>query len=135
MAGYEQIMLVGNLGGDPELRYTPQGHPVANFSLATNRVWTGADGEKREQVVWWRVTCWRGLAESVSQYLAKGREVLVVGRMNPDENGNPRTWEGKDGVTRASYEITAQTVKFLGSRANGQGTQSVPPDEAEEIPF
>ena len=136
---YHQILIVGNLGGEPEMRYTPQGHPVTNFSVATNRRWTNADGTSGEETTWFRVTCWGRLAEVSNQYLAKGRQVLVVGRMRPDENGGPRVWNTRDGEPRASYEVTADVVRFLGS-GNGRPAASAeePPagfDTEEDLPF
>jgi single-strand DNA-binding protein len=131
---YQKVIIAGNLGGDPELRYTPQGTPVANFSVATNESWTDQSGQQQERTTWFRVTAWRRLAETCSQYLTKGRQVLVEGRMNPDpQTGAPRIWTGNDGVARASYEITALTVKFLGGR--GMAAEEGVPTEEEEIPF
>jgi single-strand DNA-binding protein len=131
---YQKVIIAGNLGGDPELRYTPQGTPVTNFSVATNESWTDQSGQQQERTTWFRVTAWRRLAETCSQYLTKGRQVLVEGRMNPDpQTGAPRIWTGNDGVARASYEITALTVKFLGGRA--VATEGGVPMEEEEIPF
>lgn len=131
---YQKVIIAGNLGGDPELRYTPQGTPVANFSVATNESWTDQSGQQQERTTWFRVTAWRRLAETCSQYLTKGRQVLVEGRMNPDpQTGAPRIWTGNDGVARASYEITALTVKFLGGR--GMAAEGGVPMEEEEIPF
>lgn len=139
---YQKITIVGNLGRDPEMRYTPEGTPVTNFSIATNRRWTGRDGQQREETAWFRVTAWRRTAEVCNQYLSKGRQVLVEGRLNPDpETGGPRVWTGNDGVARASYEVTAQRVLFLQGRgeapaAGAPGQFEEPPDEdEEEIPF
>jgi single-strand DNA-binding protein len=138
---YHKIIIVGNLGRDPEMRYTPDGTPVTTFSVATNRRWTGSDGQQQEETVWFRVTAWRRMAEVCNQYLQKGRQVLVEGRLRPDENGGPRIWTGNDGVARASYEVTAETVKFIGGRgegsaAGGPGVLDEPPVEPEEeIPF
>jgi len=138
---YHKIVIVGNLGRDPEMRYTPDGTPVTTFSVATNRKWTGSDGQQREETVWFRVTAWRRMAEVCNQYLQKGRQVLVEGNLKPDDNGGPRVWTGNDGVARASYEVTAQTVKFLGGRdgggpSEGPGGPMEPPAEVEEeIPF
>ena len=131
---YHTVIIAGNLGNDPELRYTPQGVPVVNFSVATNRRWTNADGSSGEETVWFRVTAWRRLAETCAQFLAKGRQVLVEGRLTPDpQTGGPRTWTGNDGVTRASYEVTAVVVRFLGGR--GVAAEGGVPMEEEEIPF
>jgi single-strand DNA-binding protein len=139
---YHKVIIVGNLGRDPEMRYTPDGTPVTNFSVATNRKWGNADGSQSEETVWFRVTAWRQLAELCNQYLSKGRQVLIEGRMNPDrETGGPRVWTGNDGQPRASFEVTALTVRFLGGRGEG-GDPSVsydeppPPEMGEdEIPF
>ena len=138
---YQKVTVVGNLGNDPEMRYTPSGVPVTRFSVATNRRWTSADGSPGEETTWFRVSAWRGLAETCNQYLSKGRQVLVEGRLSPDrESGGPRIWTGNDGVPRSSYEITALEVKFLGGRADRE--EPVPPDMPaevgegeEEIPF
>ncbi len=114
---YHKIIVVGNLGRDPEIRYTPDGTPVATFSLATNRRWTNPDGSSGEETIWFRVTCWRRLAETVTEYLAKGRTVLVEGRLQPDRTtGSPRVYQRQDGTWGAAYEITAETVRFLGGR-------------------
>jgi single-strand DNA-binding protein len=137
---FHKIILVGNLGRDPEMRYTPSGQAVCNLSVATNRVWN-RDGEQQKETVWFRVTVWGRQAESVNQYLRKGRAVLVEGRMNPDENGNPRIWTSNEGQPRASFEVTAQTVKFLGGRDEAtdfeDGEQYLPggPQSEDEIPF
>jgi single-strand DNA-binding protein len=140
---YQKIIIVGNLGRDPEMRYTPKGTPVTNFSVATNRRWTNEDGSQGEETVWFRVSAWRGLAEVCNQYLSKGRQVFIEGRINPDPTtGGPRIWTGNDGQPRASFEIVARTVKFLGTRGD-QATGGPPSDieeppgmvEAEDIPF
>jgi single-strand DNA-binding protein len=139
---YHKIIIVGNLGRDPEMRYTPDGTPVTNFSVATNRKWSNSDGSQAEETIWFRVTAWRQLAELCNQYLSKGRQVLVEGRMTPDrETGGPRVWTGNDGQPRASFEVTALTVRFLGGRGEGGDTsvsyQEAPPPEMgeDEIPF
>jgi single-strand DNA-binding protein len=138
---YQKLTIVGNLGNDPEMRYTPSGVPVTRFSVATNRRWTSPEGDSREETVWFRVSAWRKLAETCNQYLSKGRQVLVEGRLTPDaESGGPRVWTGNDGVARASYEINALTVQFLGTRAEKEeplpSETPEPPEEVEdEIPF
>jgi single-strand DNA-binding protein len=138
---YHKIIIAGYLGRDPEMRYTPDGTPVTNFSVAASRKWTRQDGTQVDETVWFRITAWRRLAETCNQYLQKGRPVLIEGRLQPDENGGPRIWTGNDGVARASFEVTAQTVKFLGGRAEGPSpeaseTYEEPPSEPEEeIPF
>jgi single-strand DNA-binding protein len=138
---YHKIIIVGNLGRDPEMRYTPDGTPVTNFSVATNRRWTGSDGQQQDETVWFRVTAWRRMAEVCNQYLQKGKQVLIEGQLKPDENGGPRIWTGNDGVARASYEVTALTVKFLGGRGEGPSPEApaayeeAPSEPEEEIPF
>jgi single-strand DNA-binding protein len=131
---YAKLIIVGNLGGDPEMRYTPDGTPVTNFSVAVNRRWNNADGSPGEETLWFRCTAWRKTAEVVNQYLAKGRQVLVEGRLRPDENGGPRTFVRGDGSPGAAYEVTVETIKFLGS-PSGNGSQSPAPIDEESIPF
>ena len=111
---YQQLIIVGNLGRDPELRYTPEGTPVATFSVAVNRKWTGPSGSVEEETTWFRVTAWRKLAETCHQYLRKGRQVLVVGRVAAS------AWSGQDGQPRATLEVTATDVRFLGGRDGGE---------------
>ncbi|RME47240.1 MAG: single-stranded DNA-binding protein [Chloroflexi bacterium] len=120
------------------MRYTPSGTPVTNFSVAANQRWTDQQGELREETTWFRVSCWGKLAETTNQYLSKGRQVLIEGRLRPDpETGGPRVWTGNDGVARASYEVTALTVKFLGSpQDRGTTPFEAPADlNEEEVPF
>jgi single-strand DNA-binding protein len=119
---YQKVVIVGNLGGDPELRYTPQGDAVTSFSVATNRRWTGRDGQPGEETAWFRVSVWGKQAEACNQYLSKGRQVLVEGRLTPDRaTGGPRIWTGSDGQSRASYELRAIIVQFLGGGGGGPG--------------
>jgi single-strand DNA-binding protein len=137
---FHKVILVGNLGRDPEMRYTPGGQAVTNLSLATNRRYTDSSGETREETVWFRVSVWGRQAEATNQYLSKGRQVLVEGRLVPDENGNPRTWTRQDGSTGASFEVNAQTVRFLGGRADGDSFSEPPgagpaPETVDDIPF
>jgi len=141
---YHKVILAGNLGRDPEMRYTSDGTPVTNFSVATTEKWTGQDGQQQERTTWWRVAAWRRQAETCNQYLSKGSAVLVEGRMNPDpETGNPRVYTRSDGTPGASYEVTAFTVKFLGGREGAPGfeephDEDVPPEadmEEDSIPF
>lgn len=112
---YQNLTLVGNLGADPEMRYLPDGTPVTNFSLAVNRKWNNADGSKGEETTWFRVSAWRRQAEVAAQYLSKGRQVMVVGTLTPDDNGGPRVWTAQDGTARASFEVRANRIIFLGS--------------------
>lgn len=132
---YQKVLIVGNLGRDPEMRYTPAGKAVTNFSVATNRRWNGPDGQQNEETVWFRVSTWGRMAEVCNEYLEKGRQVLIEGRLQPDpDTGGPRTWTGNDGVIRASFEVTASTVKFLGGWLT-IGSDSKEEEAAEEIPF
>lgn len=110
---YQKIIIVGNLGKDPDLRYTPGGQAVCNFPVATNRRYTASSGEKVDETIWFRVSAWGQQAETCNQYLRKGRKVLVEGRLQADENGGPRIWTTDAGEARASFEISAVTVQFL----------------------
>ncbi len=139
---YQKVIIVGNLGRDPEMRYMPDGTAVTSFSVATNRRWTNQDGSQGEETVWFRVSVWRRQAEIAAQYLSKGRQVMVEGRLQPDKaTGGPRIWTGQDGTPRASFEITADRVVFLGGRGDassggGGGDMDGPNYVAEdEIPF
>lgn len=119
---YQKLIIVGNLGRDPEMRYTSNGTPVTSFSVATNRRWNNPDGSQGEETVWFRVSAWRRLAETCAQYLSKGRQVMVEGRLSPDPaTGGPRMWTGQDGVTRAGYDVTADRVLFLQGGSSGSG--------------
>jgi single-strand DNA-binding protein len=106
-----KVILVGRLGQNPEVRYTPSGAAVANFSLATNESWTDKSGQKQERTEWHRIVVWGKLAELCSQYLSKGRQAYVEGRLQT------RQWQDKDGQTKYTTEVQAQTVQFLGSGA------------------
>ena len=129
---FSQTIIAGNLGKDPELRYTPNGTAVCNFSVAVNKSWKDREtGEKNEKTTWFRVTAWRGLAETCSQYLSKGRAVLVEGEIDAS------AWAGQDGEPRASLELTAFNVTFLPG-SNGNGAQAGPPPVEytdTDIPF
>lgn len=129
---YHKVIVVGHLGRDPEMRYTPSGTAVTNFSVATTRRWKSQDGSDGEETVWFRITAWRNLAEVCNQYLSKGRLVLVEGLINPGENGSPRVYQRQDGTWGAQYEITASTVKFLGGR--GERVEDTSYQEPEEPP-
>ena len=119
---YHTLILVGNLGRDPEMRYTPSGQAVTSFNVATNRQYTGADGNVVKDTTWFRVTVWGKQAESTSQYLKKGSKVLIEGRLVPDlSTGGPKIWTRQDGTPGASFEVSANTVRFLSSRVEGEG--------------
>jgi single-strand DNA-binding protein len=131
---YHKVVLVGNLGRDPEMRYMSDGTPVTNFSVATTEKWTGQDGQQQERTIWWRVSAWRRQAETCNQYLSTGSRVLVEGRIRPDpETGGPRIYTRNDGTAGASYEVTAQTVKFLGGGRDDDAAGPVAPRD-EDIP-
>jgi single-strand DNA-binding protein len=138
---FHKIILVGNLGRDPEMRYTPSGQAVTNLNVATNRRYSDSSGEMRDETVWFRVSVWGKQAEACNQYLRKGRQVLVEGRLVADENGNPRVWTRQDGTPGASFEVSAQTVRFLGGRAEADqfGMDSADvgaaAETADDIPF
>jgi len=139
---YQKLVIVGNLGGDPEMRYTPSGQAVTNFNVATNRRWSDNSGNQQEETVWFRVSVWGRMAEVCNQYLSKGRQVMVEGRLRPDpETGNPRIWTDQSGQPRASYELVGLEVKFLGGRGEGGysdtngGAQEAPGITEDEIPF
>ena len=141
---YQRLVLVGNLGRDPEMRYTPNGTAVTSLSVATSRKYTTADGQQKEETVWFRVSVWGKQAEPCNQYLTKGSKVLVEGSLTPDESGGPRVWTDKEGKSRASFEVRANTVRFLDSkrdsvqRAAGGTPEAVMedvPTTGEELPF
>jgi len=114
MSDYNKIVFTGNLGKDPETRFTPSGQQVTAFSVASNRPYTAANGEQVKETTWFRVSAWGKLAEVCSQYLKKGAKVLIEGRLSPDKaNGNPRIWATSDGKPAANFEVTAVTVTFL----------------------
>lgn len=114
MAGLNKVQLIGNVGKDPEMRYTANGSAITTFSLAVNRNFTGTDGERREETDWFDIVTWTKLAELCSQFLQKGRQAYVEGRLQT------RSWEGQDGVKRYKTEVIAQTVLFLGGGGGGQ---------------
>ena len=119
-----KCMIIGNLGADPEMRYTANGNAVTTFRVATSRQFSGPDGQRREETEWFSVVTWNRLAETCSQYLTKGRQVYVEGRMQT------RSWEGQDGNKRYTTELIAETVKFLGgrdgARAEGYAAPGLP---------
>ena len=158
---FQRVTLIGHVGQDPQMRYTPDGTPVTDLSVATKESIskTKFDGSERpcpqgwkesyngrawEITTWWRITCWRGLAENVNQYVTKGMLVFVEGIVQGEaEDGTlrPRVWTGNDGVARASFELTANTVKFMSRRGEGGGGAAPlgepPPEGFEEdsLPF
>lgn len=126
---YQQITLVGNLGGDPTMQLMQDGTPVTSFSVATNRRWRTQDGTTQEETVWFSVSVWARQAETCNQYLTKGQRVLVVGEMR-----EPSTWTDREGNARASLEVRARTVRFLSAREGAQGL-APGPTQSEDVPF
>ena len=132
--GLNKIMVIGNLGTDPEMRYTPSGKPVTTFRLATNRAYRTDDGERQEETEWFTVVAWDRLAEQSNQYLAKGRRAYIEGRFRS------RKWESQDGQPRSVNEIIANSILFLDqmpgsddtSHESSETTGAVDPDD---LPF
>ena len=119
MAGsVNKVILVGHLGGDPEVRYTAGGQAVANFNLATSENWNDKQGQKQERTEWHRIVVWGKLAELCGEYLSKGRLVFVEGGLQT------RTWDDKEGKKRYTTEIVAREVKFLGPRSEGRAPEA-----------
>lgn len=119
---YQKLMIIGYLGRDPELKFSASGMAVCNFSVATSERQKDAD----DQTTWWRVTSWGKTAEAVEKYLKKGSKVLVEGKIKPGSDGNPRVFQKKDGSWGASFEVDAQTVRFLDSKQEEGGDDGQP---------
>jgi len=134
LAGLNKVMIIGYLGRDPEMRYTPNGSAVTSFSVGVSRQWTGQNGLQKE-TEWFNVETWNKLAEICNQSLAKGRLVYVEGRLRT------RSWDGNDGQKKYRTELVAQTVQFLDSKGTRAGETRVPEDdfagdvEPEDLPF
>ena len=124
---YQKLIIVGNLGRDPEMKYLPDGNAVTDFTVATSRK---VKGEK--ETTWFHVSVWGKQAESCNQYLGKGSKVLVEGRLSADENGNPKIFKRSDGSSGSSFEVRADSVQFLSSKG-----ETVPSEPAfsDDIPF
>lgn len=137
MASLNKIMLIGNVGTEPEMRFTPNGSQVTSFRLATSRVFTSADGERKQETEWFTIVTWKKLAESCNQFLTKGQRVYVEGSLRT------RTWEGQDGQKRSRAEVIANRVLFLDKQAVASlpSEESAPaelPDDMidpEDLPF
>lgn len=142
---YHTIIIVGNLGRDPEMRYTPSGQAVTSFSVATNRSYTGNNGQPVKETIWFRVSAWGKQAETCNNYLRKGSKVLVEGRLQADpSSGGPRTFTRQDGTTSSSFEVVASQIRFLTPKAGeddavaaagGAEEFTHPAGGDEEIPF
>lgn len=137
MASINRVILVGNLGKDPELRYTKSGQPVANFSLATTDRWEGKDGGTEERTEWHRIVVWGKAAENCQKYLSKGSSVYIEGSLQT------RKWEDKDGTEKQTTEIRVTSVQFLGSKKSESNEPAKAPEQSasesrwqdEELPF
>jgi single-strand DNA-binding protein len=141
MAGLNKMMVIGNVGTDPEMRYTPNGSPVTSFRIATSRSYSGQDGERKQETEWFTVVAWSSLAEQVNQYLSKGQRAFVEGRLHSN------TFQGNDGQSRFTNEIIASRIIFLdragggeqgGAEFGGGGTAAADPREAstpDDLPF
>ena len=136
--GLNKVMVIGHLGKDPEMRYTPSGRPVTTFSVAVSRSWNTADGERRSETEWFNIVAWGNLAEICKQYLYKGQQVYIEGRLQT------RRWEDKEGQKHTSVEVVANEMMMLGDRRDNSGqsqeeTQGDEPSEPvadeDEFPF
>lgn len=126
MAGVNKVILIGNLGADPELRYTSGNQAVADMRIATSRRWRDKNGEMQEDTQWHRIVVWGKQAEQCKEYLAKGRQVYIEGRLQT------RQWEDRDGNKRYTTEVVAQTVQFLSNqRGGGGGGYDAPPPPSD----
>jgi single-strand DNA-binding protein len=129
---FQTIIIAGNLGKDPEMRYTPSGQAVTSFNVATNRNYTDSNGQQVKETIWFRVSVWGKQAESTHNYLKKGSKVIVEGRLLADPvSGGPRIYKRSDGSSGASFEISANNVRFLSSRTEGGEAASGGEDIAE----
>lgn len=136
--GLNKVMIIGHLGRDPEMRYTPSGRPVTSFSVATSRSWTTAEGERRTETEWFNIVAWSSLAEICNQYLKKGQQVYIEGRLQT------RHWEDEEGNKRSATEVVAREMIMLGEKrgkADGEADTSAdseehfPSSDEEEFPF
>jgi len=129
MASLNKVILIGNVGNDPEMRYTPDGKPVTSFNLAVSRRYTTREGERREETEWFTVVTWNRLAETCNQFLARGRRAYVEGRLRS------RVWEGQDGQKRFRNEVIANKVVFLDRQPVAPAAEeAAQEEEAEELP-
>ncbi len=127
--GLNKVMIIGRLGRDPEMRYTPSGRPVTTFSVATSRTWNTSEGERRTETEWFNVVAWGSLAEICKQYLTKGQQVYIEGRLQT------RHWDDNEGVKHSSTEVVANEMIMLGERREGGNGPDYEVDEEEEFPF
>ncbi len=136
--GLNKVMVIGHLGRDPEMRYTPSGRPVTTFTVAVSRSWNTADGERRTETEWFNIVSWGNLAEICKQYLHKGQQVYIEGRLQT------RRWEDKEGQKHTSVEVVANEMMMLGDRRDNSGQSqeesqddelSEPVADEDEFPF
>lgn len=135
--GLNKVMIIGHLGGDPEMRYTPSGRPVTTFSVAVSRSWNTVDGERHSETEWFNIVAWGNLAEICKQYLKKGRQVYIEGRLQT------RRWEDKEGQKRTNVEVVASEMMMMDERrdnnqaqeAESSGEQAEPTVDEDEFPF
>lgn len=121
--GLNKVMIIGHLGRDPEMRYTPSGRPVTTFSVATSRSWSTTDGERHQETEWFNVVAWGNLAEICKQYLNKGQQVYIEGRLQT------RKWEDKEGNKHTSVEIVANEMMILGDRRENSSNHHATAEE------
>jgi single-strand DNA-binding protein len=136
MLTLNKVMIIGNVGTEPEMRFTPNGNPVTSFRVATNRVYTTPDGERKQETEWFTVVAWNRLAENCNQFLTKGQRVYAEGRLHT------RTWEGQDGQKRSRSEVVANRVLFLDRQAAAPAPGETPedsgggePEPTDDMPF
>ena len=134
--GLNKVMIIGNLGRDPEMRYTPSGRPVTTFSVAVSRSWKSSNGEHRSETEWFKIVAWGKLAEICKEYLNKGQQVYIEGRLQT------REWEDKEGQQRTTVEVVANEMTMLGERRDKSQNDENPPEDAppdivdeDEFPF
>jgi len=129
MSSVNKLILIGNVGSEPEMRFTPSGRPVTSFSLATNKKYSTSDGERKEETNWFKITTWGKLAETCNEFVSKGMSIYAEGAVRLDE------WEGEDGQKRSRMVLTANQIQFLTPRKqNGEVPQETE-GELEDVPF
>jgi len=128
--GLNKVMIIGNLGQDPEMRYTPSGKPLTKFQMAANRSWTSSDGEKKTETEWFTIVAWGKLAEICNQYLTTGKQVYIEGRLHT------RHWKDEEGISRSTVEVVAQEMIMLDGKPSDQSAESsFENSPEEEFPF
>ena len=127
--GLNKVMIIGRLGRDPEMRYTPSGRPVTTFTVATSRTWNTSEGERRVETEWFNIVAWGNLAEICKQYLSKGQQVYIEGRLQT------RNWDDSEGNKHTSVEIVANEMIMLSERREGEGSGESENIEEDEFPF